>query len=68
MFGSEASDMRMNLFVRLAGVVFIALGVLLAFFTVTTTPPLISQVSSVFYLISVLLAASGVVAALAKLQ
>ncbi|MCL5318818.1 MAG: hypothetical protein M1503_11245 [Thaumarchaeota archaeon] len=58
----------MNIFVRLAGVVFIALGVLLAFFTITTTPPLISQVSSVFYLISVLLAASGVVAALAKLE
>ncbi len=58
----------MNIFVRAAGAVFIALGVLLAFFTVTTTPPLISQVSSVFYLISVLLAASGVVTVVAKLE
>ncbi|MFQ6134968.1 MAG: hypothetical protein ACE5KU_04040 [Nitrososphaerales archaeon] len=66
MSSAEATEARLNIFLRLAGIVFIALGILLALFTSTT--PLITQVAMVFYLISALLTLSGIIAVISKLE
>ncbi len=63
---TEELDTRANVFVKLAGLIFIVLGVILAFFTSST--PLIVQVSTVFYIISVILTFSGIVAIISKLK
>ncbi|MFC1753274.1 hypothetical protein ACFL96_07760 [Thermoproteota archaeon] len=59
-------NVQINMFIRLAGLIFIALGGVLAYFTLST--PLIIQVSSVFYLISILLASFGTLALISKLE
>ena len=66
MSGSDTLDTRANVFVKLAGLIFIVLGGVLAFFTSTT--PLIVQVSTVFYMISAILAFAGTVAIISKLE
>ncbi len=58
--------MRLNVFLRLAGAIFIVLGIVLALFTSSTQ--LITQVAAVFYLISALLTLSGTVAVISKLE
>lgn len=63
---TEELSTRANVFVKLAGLIFIVLGAVLAFFTSTT--PLIVQVSTVFYVISAILAFSGIVAIISKLE
>ena len=63
---AEQLDIRANVFVKLAGLIFIILGGILAFFTSTT--PLIVQVSTVFYMISAILAFAGTVAIISKLE
>jgi hypothetical protein len=63
---TAATETRLNIFVRLAGIFFIVLGVLLAFFTSTT--PLIGQVAGVFYLLAALLTISGLAAVISKLE
>lgn len=66
MSSEESTDARLNIFLRFAGVVFIAIGLLLALFVSTT--PLITQVATVFYLISALLTLSGLIAVISKLE
>ena len=63
---AEQLSTRANVFVKLAGLIFIILGGILAFFTSTT--PLIVQVSTVFYMISAILAFAGTVAIISKLE
>jgi hypothetical protein len=63
---AEQLSTRANVFVKLAGLIFIILGAILAFFTSTT--PLIVQVSTVFYMISAILAFAGTVAIISKLE
>ena len=63
---AEQLSTRANVFVKLAGLIFIILGGILAFFTSTT--PLIVQVSTVFYIISAILAFAGIVAIISKLE
>ena len=63
---AEQLSTRANVFVKLAGLIFIILGAILAFFTSTT--PLLVQVSTVFYMISAILAFSGTVAIISKLE
>ena len=59
-------NVQINLFIRLAGIIFVGLGGVLAYFTSST--PLIVQVSTVFYLISVLLTSFGILALISKLE
>ena len=63
---AEQLDIRANVFVKLAGLIFIILGAVLAFFTSTT--PLLVQVSTVFYMISAILAFAGTVAIISKFE
>ena len=63
---AEQLSTRANVFVKLAGLIFIILGGILAFFTSTT--PLIVQVSTVFYIISAILAFAGITAIISKLE
>ena len=63
---AEQLSTRANVFVKLAGLIFIILGAVLAFFTSTT--PLLVQVSTVFYMISAILAFAGTVAIISKLE
>jgi hypothetical protein len=63
---AEQLSTRANVFVKLAGLIFIILGAILAFFTSTT--PLLVQVSTVFYMISAILAFAGTVAIISKLE
>lgn len=59
-------NVQINMFIRLAGLIFVVLGGVLAYFTLST--PLIIQVSSVFYLISILLVSFGALALISKLE
>ena len=63
---AEQLSTRANVFVKLAGLIFIILGAVLAFFTSTT--PLLVQVSTVFYMISAILAFAGTIAIISKLE
>ena len=63
---AEQIGTRANVFVKLAGLIFIILGGILAFFTSIT--PLLVQVSTVFYMISAILAFAGTVAIISKLE
>jgi hypothetical protein len=63
---AEQLGTRLNVFVKLAGLIFIILGAVLAFFTSTT--PLLVQVSTVFYMISAILAFAGTVAIISKFE
>ena len=63
---AEQLSTRANVFVKLAGLIFIILGAILAFFTSTT--PLLVQVSTVFYMISAILAFAGTIAIISKLE
>jgi hypothetical protein len=63
---AEQLSTRANVFVKLAGLIFIILGAVLAFFTSTTT--LLVQVSTVFYMISAILAFAGTVAIISKFE
>jgi len=64
--GVEESEARLNIFVRLVGLIFLLLGVILTYLTSTT--PLLPQVASVFYIVSALLLVSGLIATVAKLE
>ena len=63
---AEQLDIRANVFVKLAGLIFIILGGILAFFTSIT--PLIVQLSTVFYIISAILAFAGITAIISKFE
>ena len=63
---AEQLSTRANVFVKLAGLIFIILGGILAFFTSIT--PLIVQLSTVFYIISAILAFAGITAIISKLE
>jgi hypothetical protein len=57
---------RVNVLLRALGLIFLVLGLLTAYLTATT--PLYPPVAATFYLISTLLAASGVVALVARIE
>lgn len=62
----EATESRLNIFIRLVGTIFIILGIVLAVFTYTAST--ITQVAAIFYLISTLLTLSGILAVISKLD
>jgi len=57
---------RVNVLLKTLGLIFLVLGILTAYFTATTTlhPP----VAATFYLISALLAASGLITLIARIE
>jgi hypothetical protein len=57
---------RVNVLLRALGLIFLVLGLLTAYLTATT--PLYPPVAATFYLISTLLAVSGVVALVARIE
>ncbi|NHV97817.1 MAG: hypothetical protein HA494_08575 [Thaumarchaeota archaeon] len=57
---------RVNVLLRTLGLIFLILGLLTAYLTATT--PLYPPVAATFYLISTLLAVSGVVALVARIE
>jgi len=50
------------------GALFLVLGIITIFITATVTPPLISELASVFYIIAALLVGSGAFALIVKLE
>jgi hypothetical protein len=57
---------RVNVLLRALGLIFLVLGLLTAYLTATT--PLYPPVAATFYLISTLLAVSGLVALVARIE
>lgn len=57
---------RMNILVKLIGLIFLVMGLLTAYLTATTA--LHPSVATTFYLISALLAASGLIALVAQIK
>ena len=57
---------RVNVLLRTLGLIFLILGLLTAYLTATT--PLYPPVAATFYLISTLLAVSGLVALVARVE
>lgn len=57
---------RIDMFIRLIGLIFLILGFSIAYFTATT--PLIPQISPIYYFISILFIISGLVALISKLD
>ena len=57
---------RVNVLLKTLGLVFLILGLLTAYFTATT--PLYPPVAVTFYLISALLAASGLITLIARIE
>ena len=63
---AEAVESRLNILVRLLGVIFLIFGIVLA--ALTAGSPIIPQVSPVFYFISITMIVSGLLAVIAKLK
>ena len=59
-------ETRMGIIVRILGLIFLALGFTLAYFTSTT--PIAQQALSTFYLIAALFIISGIITLIAKLK
>ena len=57
---------RVNVLLKTLGLIFLVLGLLTAYFTATT--PLYPPVATTFYLISALLAASGLITLIARIE
>lgn len=57
---------RIDVFIRIIGLIFLITGVSIAYFTATT--PLIPQISPIYYFISILFIISGLVALISKLD
>jgi uncharacterized membrane protein YadS len=57
---------RVNVLIRVIGLIYVIFGILLAVFTSTTN--IVSQVVSTYYLISTILIATGILALFAKLE
>jgi len=57
---------RVNVLLKTLGLIFLVLGLLTAYLTATT--PLYPPVAATFYLISALLAASGLITLIARLE
>ncbi|MCP8323087.1 MAG: hypothetical protein L6N96_02765, partial [Candidatus Methylarchaceae archaeon HK02M2] len=57
---SKTTETRINIFIRIIGLIFLLVGILLAYFTATT--PIVPQISPVYYLVSLLCIISGLVA------
>ena len=62
----SVTEIRFNIFLRLIGLIVIIFGIATTYFIATT--PLPSQITPVFYLISVLFMVSGFVAIIAKYE
>ncbi|MGB9659417.1 MAG: hypothetical protein ACPLY9_02675 [Nitrososphaerales archaeon] len=65
MKGSRTTE-RIDVFIRIIGLIFLILGVSIAYFTATT--PLIPQISPIYYFISILFIISGLIALISKLD
>ncbi|MEM2883956.1 MAG: hypothetical protein QXN08_04135 [Nitrososphaerales archaeon] len=57
---------RMNILIKLIALIFVVMGLLTAYLTATT--PLHPSVASTFYLISALLAVSGLITLVARIK
>ncbi len=66
MSAPKTAEARLNVFIRLLGLVFLALGGAVAYYTATTN--LTPQIPPIFYIISLLMVASGVLVLAAKLE
>ncbi|MCS7116219.1 MAG: hypothetical protein RMJ31_02975 [Nitrososphaerota archaeon] len=66
MSDSKVVETRMNILTRLLGFIFVMVGIIISYATATT--PLLEQVSTVFYLISILFIISGGIALIGKLK
>jgi hypothetical protein len=62
----QAVESRLNILVRLLGVIFLIFGMVLA--ALTASSPIIPQVSPLFYFISIIMVVSGLLAVVAKLK
>ncbi len=65
MKGSRTTE-RIDVFIRLIGLIFLIIGISIAYFTATT--PIIPQISPIYYFISILFIISGLVALISKLD
>ncbi|MGQ9468736.1 MAG: hypothetical protein ACUVTD_02770 [Nitrososphaerales archaeon] len=65
MKGSKTAE-RVNVFIRLIGLLFLILGLSIAYFTANT--PLIPQISPIYYFISILFIIFGFIALISKLD
>lgn len=63
---AQAVESRLDMFVRLLGVIFLIFGIVLA--ALTASSPIVPQVSPVFYFISIIMVVSGLLAVVAKLK
>jgi len=63
---SKTTEARIDIFIRFIGLVFLTIGVLIAYFTATT--PIVPQISPVYYLVSILCIISGFVTLISKLE
>ncbi|MCP8315702.1 MAG: hypothetical protein H3Z51_02410 [archaeon] len=65
MKGSKTTE-RVDIFIRLIGLIFLILGLSIAYFTANT--PLVPQISPIYYFISILFIISGFIALISKLD
>ncbi|MEM2873689.1 MAG: hypothetical protein QXD82_05945 [Nitrososphaerales archaeon] len=65
MKGSRTTE-RIDVFIRIIGLIFLIIGISIAYFTATA--PLIPQISPIYYFISILFIISGLVALISKLE
>lgn len=63
---TQTTEMRINVLVRLVGLIFLGVGIALGYYTATT--PVAPALLSIFYFISALFAVSGLIAIVVKLE
>ncbi|MCP8303924.1 MAG: hypothetical protein H3Z50_00390 [archaeon] len=63
---SKTTETRIDIFIRFIGLIFLILGILLAYFTATT--PIVPQISPIYYLVSIICMISGLVALISRLE
>lgn len=64
--GFETTEARIDIFIRIVGLIFLSMGIAFAYLTATT--PLVAQITSVYYLISALSIVSGIVTLISKID
>lgn len=62
----KTAEARLNVFIRLLGLVFLAFGGIVAYYTATTN--LTPQIPPVFYAISVIMVTGGLIVLVSKLE
>ncbi|MCP8311231.1 MAG: hypothetical protein L6N95_04255 [Candidatus Methylarchaceae archaeon HK01B] len=63
---SKTAETRIDIFIRLIGAIFLILGILLAYFTATTS--IVPQISPIYYLVSIICMISGLVALISRFE